>query len=54
MIKIYMFLILILYIFQNENIICTNMCYDQMDVFIQNILEIPARTLSEILKTLCS
>ena len=53
MIKIYMFLILILYrTFQNENIIPTNMCYDQMDVFIQNILEISASTLSEILKTL--
>ena len=41
MMKIYMFLILILYrTFQNENIIPTNMCYDQMDVFIQNVLEI--------------
>ena len=28
------------------------MCYDQMDVFIQNILEISASTLSEISKTL--
>ena len=38
--KIYMLLILILYrTFQNENIIPTNMCYDQMDVFIQNILD---------------
>ena len=53
MMKIYMFLILILYrTFQNENIIHTNMCYDQMDVFIQNILEISASTLSEISKTL--
>ena len=53
MMKIYMFLILILYrTFQYENIIPTNMCYDQMDVFIQNVLEISARTLSEILKTL--
>ena len=53
MMKIYMFLILILYrTFQNENIIPTNMCYDHMDVFIQNILEISASTLSEISKTL--
>ena len=28
------------------------MCYDQMDVFIQNILDISASTLSEISKTL--
>ena len=52
MMKIYMFLILILYrTFQNENIIPTNMCYDQMDVFIQNVLEISESTLSEIFCT---
>ena len=28
------------------------MCYDQMNVFIQNILDISASTLNEILKTL--
>ena len=38
MMKIYMFLTLILYrTFQNENILPTNMSYDQMDVFIQNL-----------------
>ena len=38
MMKIYMFLNLILYrTFQNENILPTNMFYDQMDVFIQNL-----------------
>ena len=36
--KTYMFLTLILYrTFQNENILPTNMFYDQMDVFIQNL-----------------
>ena len=38
MMKIYMFLTLIIYrTFQNENILPTNMSYDQMDVFIQNL-----------------
>ena len=38
MMKIEIFLNLILYrTFQNENILPTNMFYDQMDVFIQNL-----------------
>ena len=53
MMKIYIFLTLILYrTFQNENIIPTNMCYDQMDIFIQNLSQISASTLSKMYKTL--
>ena len=49
MIKIYTFLTLILYItVQNENIIPTNMCYDKIDIFIQNLQEIGASTLSTL------
>ena len=51
MIKIYIFLTLIVYItFKNENIIPTNMCYNQMDVFIQNLQENSASTLSKMSK----
>ena len=49
MMKIYTFLTLILYItVQNENIIPTNMCYDKIDIFIQNLQEIGASTLSKM------
>ena len=49
MMKIYTFLTLILYItVQNENIIPTNMCYDKTDIFIQNLQEIGASTLSNM------
>ena len=45
------FLTVILYItFKNENIIPTNMCYNQMDVFIQNLQENSVSTLSEMSK----
>ena len=48
MMKIYTFLTLILYItVQNENIIPTNMCY-KIDIFIQNLQEIGASTLSKM------
>ena len=48
-----MFLTLILYrTFQNENILPTNMSYDQIDVFIQNLSENSATTLSKMSKTL--
>ena len=48
-----MFLTLILYrTFQNENILPTNMSYDQMDVFRQNLLKNGASTLSKMSKTL--
>ena len=43
------FLTLILYItVQNENIIPTNMYYDKINVFIQNLQEIGASTLSKM------
>ena len=49
MMEIDTFLTLILYItVQNENIIPTNMCYDKMSVFIQNLQEIGASTLSKM------
>ena len=49
MMKIYTFLTLILYItVQNENIIPTNMCYDKIYIFIQNLQEIGASTLSKM------
>ena len=49
MMKIYTFLTVILYItVQNENIIPTNMCYDKIDIFIQNLQEIGASTLSKM------
>ena len=49
MMTIYTFLTLILYItVQNENIIPTNMCYDKIDIFIQNLQEIGASTLSKM------
>ena len=36
----------------NENIIPTNMCYDEMNVSIQKLQEIGVNTLSKMLKTL--
>ena len=53
MMKIHMFVILILYTnFQYENIMTTKICYDKMNVFIQNLQEIGTSTLSKMLKTL--
>ena len=47
--EIYTFLTLIPYItVQNENIIPTNMCYDKINVFIQNLQEIGVRTISKM------
>ena len=44
---------MILYItFQKENIIPTNMCYDEMNVSIQKLWEIGVSTLSKMSKTL--
>ena len=49
MMIIYTFFTVIIYItVQNENIIPTNMCYDKMNVFIQNLQEIGASTLSKM------
>ena len=43
------FWLFILYItVQNENIIPTNMCYDKINVFIQNLQEIDVSTLSKM------
>ena len=53
MMKIHMFVILNLYTnFQYENIMTTKICYDKMNVFIQNLQEIGTSTLSKMLKTL--
>ena len=49
LLKMLHILTLILYItIQNENIIPTNMCYDKIDIFIQNLQEIGASTLSKM------
>ena len=49
MMKIYTFLTLILYItVQNEYIIPTNMCYNEIGIFVQNLHEIGASTLSKM------
>ena len=49
MMKIYTFLTLIIYItVQNENIVPTNMFYNKINVFIQNLQEIGASTLSKM------
>ena len=48
---IYIFLTLILYIsFKNENIIPTNMCYDQVNVFTQKLQEIGVTISSKMIK----
>ena len=53
MMKIHMFVILNFYTnFQYENIMTTKICYDKMNVFIQNLQEIGTSTLSKMLKTL--
>ena len=49
MMKIYTLLTLIFYItVQNEYIIPTKKCYDKIDIFIQNLQEIGASTLSKM------
>ena len=49
MMKIYTFLTLIIYItVQNENIVPTKMYYNKINVFIQNLQEIGASTLSKM------
>ena len=51
MMKIYMFVILILDTnFQYENNMITKICYDKMNVFIQNLQEIGTSKMLKMLK----